>query len=146
MEALKAGGFTFSDYEGMIKQMKKGTLVVDDISHHELEKLIDIYKPDLICSGIKDKFVIEKMGIPCKQLHSYDYGGPYAAFTGAANFYREIDRMLSTKIWKYVVPPWEKDPELAASLVHPAKTGAKTAATESTTWKRPDAVSEEVCD
>ena len=89
--------------------MKKNTLVIDDISHHEIEKLVEIYKPDIICSGIKDKFVIEKMGIPCKQLHSYDYGGPYAAFTGAANFYKEIDRMLHTKVWKFVVPPWMKD-------------------------------------
>ena len=139
MEALKAGGFSFSDYEGMMVEMKKGTLVIDDISHHELEKLIEIYKPDLICSGIKDKFVIEKMGIPCKQLHSYDYGGPYAAFGGAINFYKEIDRMLSTKIWKYVVPPWEKEPELAVTLVHPAKNGAKRKG-ESKTWRASAAV------
>ncbi len=49
------------------------------------------------------------MGVPCKQLHSYDYGGPYTAFEGAANFYREVDRMLHTKIWKYVVPTWMKE-------------------------------------
>jgi nitrogenase molybdenum-iron protein alpha chain len=49
------------------------------------------------------------MGVPCKQLHSYDYGGPYAAFTGAINFYKEVDRMLSSKVWSYVVPPWVKD-------------------------------------
>ena len=34
--------------------------------------------------------------MPCKQLHSYDYGGPYAGFQGAVNFYREIDRMVNT--------------------------------------------------
>jgi nitrogenase molybdenum-iron protein alpha chain len=105
----EAGGFTFKDYEGMMAEMKKGTLVIDDISHHEIEKLIEIYKPDIIGSGIKDKFVIEKMGVPCKQLHSYDYSGPYAAFTGAANFYREVDRMVNTKVWKLVTPPWEKN-------------------------------------
>ncbi len=111
-------GLSFSEYEGMMAQMKKDTLVIDDISHYEIEKLIEIYKPDLVCSGIKDKFVIEKMGVPCKQLHSYDYGGPYASFSGAANFYREVDRMLSTKIWKFVVPPWEKEPQLEANFVH----------------------------
>ncbi len=137
LEALKAGGFSFSDYEGMMAQMKKGTLIIDDISHHEIEKLIQIYKPDLVCSGIKDKFVIEKMGVPCKQLHSYDYGGPYAGFAGAANFYREIDRMLSTKVWKFVVPPWEKEPQLAATLVHPSKTnGAKRNVESPKAWKR----------
>jgi nitrogenase molybdenum-iron protein alpha chain len=108
LKALESNGFNFSDYEGMMAQMKKDTLVIDDISHHELEKLIEIYKPDIVCSGIKDKFVVEKMGVPCKQLHSYDYQGPYASFTGAANFYREIDRMLNTQIWKMIVPPWER--------------------------------------
>src|ERR1039457_5680206 len=56
--ALEAGGFNFKDYEGMMVEMKKLTLVIDDISHHEMEKLIEIYKPDIIGSGIKDKFVI----------------------------------------------------------------------------------------
>ncbi len=106
---LEDSGFTFSDYNGMMVEMKKNTLVIDDISHHEIEKLIKLWKPDIIGSGIKDKFVVEKMGVPCKQLHSYDYGGPYAVFTGAANFYREVDRMLHTKVWQFVVPPWQKD-------------------------------------
>ena len=52
---------------------------------------------------------IQKMGIPCKQLHSYDYGGPYAGFRGAINFYREIDRMVNTRIWSFIKPPWEKE-------------------------------------
>ena len=109
MKALEAGGLTFKEYTGMMSDMKKNTLVIDDISHHEIEKLIELRQPDIICSGIKDKFIIEKMGIPCKQLHSYDYGGPYTGFTGAANFYQEMDRMLHTKIWKYVVPAWMSD-------------------------------------
>jgi nitrogenase molybdenum-iron protein alpha chain len=116
LERLKAAGFSFKDYDGMMREMRKRTLVIDDISHHEMEKLIEIYRPDVICSGIKDKFVIEKMGVPCKQLHSYDYAGPYAAFTGAANFYREIDRMVSSKLWKYATPPWKHSPELGARL------------------------------
>ena len=93
----------------MMSEMKKRALVIDDISHYELEKLIETWKPDIIGSGIKDKYIVEKMGVPCKQLHSYDYGGPYAAFTGAINFYKEVDRMLSSKVWSYVVPPWVKD-------------------------------------
>jgi nitrogenase molybdenum-iron protein alpha chain len=117
LAALEAGGFSFKDYSGMMAAMKKNVLVIDDISHHEMEKLVELAKPDIICSGIKDKFVVEKMGIPCKQLHSYDYGGPYAAFTGAANFYKEIDRMLHTKVWKFVVPPWLKDPRPQAEPI-----------------------------
>lgn len=142
MAALQAGGFSFKDYEGMMAEMKKNTLVIDDISHHEMEKLIEIYKPDIIGSGIKDKFVVEKMGVPCKQLHSYDYSGPYAAFTGAANFYREVDRMVNTKIWKHTTPPWEKDPQAAPALVHPARVnGGKKA--EAKSWRKPAASADE---
>jgi nitrogenase molybdenum-iron protein alpha chain len=65
------------------------------------------------------------MGVPCKQLHSYDYGGPYAAFTGAANFYQEVDRMVNTKVWKYATPSWERDPQLRASLVSRPKGAAR---------------------
>jgi len=118
---LQAAGFSFKDYDGMMREMRRRSLVIDDISHHEMEKLIEIYRPDIICSGIKDKFVVEKMGVPCKQLHSYDYAGPYAAFTGAANFYREIDRMVNSKLWKYTSPPWKRSPELAARLTMPPK-------------------------
>ena len=48
------------------------------------------------------------MGVPCKQLHSYDYGGPYAGFRGAINFYREIDRMVNTPAsGRLIHAPWE---------------------------------------
>jgi len=110
-KSLEESGFSFSDYEGMMKQMTKESLVIDDISHHEMEKLIELYKPDVIGSGVKDKYVIEKMGVPCKQLHSYDYGGPYAGFKGAINFYKEIDRMTSTKVWKLIRAPWQDGAE-----------------------------------
>jgi len=110
-KGLEESGFSFSDYEGMMRQMAKDTLVIDDISHHELEKLIELYKPDVIGSGVKDKYVIEKMGVPCKHLHSYDYGGPYAGFKGAINFFKEIDRMTSTTVWKLKNAPWHKPSE-----------------------------------
>ena len=104
--ALAAGGLRLGEYEGMMAEMAKGALVVDDISHRELERLIEEYRPAVVCSGIKDKYVIEKMGVPCKQLHNYDYGGPYAGFRGAMNFYAEIDRMVSAPVWRLVPPPW----------------------------------------
>ena len=70
--------------------------------------MIELYKPDIFCAGIKEKYVVQKMGVPCKQLHSYDIGGPYAGFEGAANFYREIDRLVNTRIWKLITPPWQE--------------------------------------
>lgn len=115
LNALEKKGISFGSYEGMIPDMSEGSFVVDDVSHYEMEKLIEIYKPSIFCAGIKEKYVVQKMGVPLKQLHSYDYGGPYAGFSGAINFYREIDRMVNTKIWNYLQAPWDKNPELRAT-------------------------------
>ncbi|MBF0303358.1 MAG: nitrogenase molybdenum-iron protein alpha chain [Desulfamplus sp.] len=115
--ALEADGFKFKDYDGMMNDMDSGSLVIDDVSQYETEKLLEIYKPDIYCAGIKEKYVIQKSGIPMKQLHSYDSGGPYAGFRGAVNFYKEIDRMVNSKVWKYIDAPWQSSPELSATYV-----------------------------
>jgi nitrogenase molybdenum-iron protein alpha chain len=114
---MERAGLTFKDYQGMMAEMLNGALVIDDISQFETEKLIEVYRPDIICAGIKEKFAIQKSGIPMKQLHSYDSGGPYAGFKGAINFYREIDRLVNSKVWKYLKAPWQEHPELAAKYV-----------------------------
>lgn len=111
---LEEKGIKLSEYTGMIPDMKKNTLVIDDLNHYEAEKLVEIYKPDIFCAGIKEKYVIQKSGIPMKQLHSYDYSGPYAGFKGAINYYKEIDRLVNSKVWSYVKAPWQKSPELSA--------------------------------
>jgi len=106
LEALQAQGLEVSEYRGMMSDMADQSLIVDDVSHWETEKLIASYKPDIFCAGIKEKYVVQKAGIPLKQLHSYDYGGPYAGFKGAVNFYRDIDKMIATVIWKKLRAPW----------------------------------------
>jgi len=115
LEALCKSGLDFSDYAGMMPAMENGALVIDDISQHETDRMIETFKPDLFCAGIKEKYTIQKHGIPMKQLHSYDYGGPYAGFKGAINFYHEIDRMVNSRVWSYLKSPWQKNPELAAT-------------------------------
>jgi len=117
LERLAAKGFRFHDYDGMIPEMYKGALVIDDISHHEMDMLIEKYHPAVFCAGIKEKYCVQKMGIPLKQLHNYDYGGPYAGFQGAINFYKEIDRMVNAKVWKLIHAPWESAPQLTAEFV-----------------------------
>ena len=109
LEELKTKGLEINGYEGMMKQMQKKSLVIDDVSHYESEKLIELYKPDIFCAGIKEKYVVQKMGVPLKQLHSYDYGGPYTGFEGAINFYKDIDRMVNNPVWKLIKAPWEKE-------------------------------------
>lgn len=108
LEWMKAEGL-IGKYDGMIPDMGEGTLVIDDVSHHELEILIKRFQPDIIGSGIKDKYVIEKWGVPCKQLHNYDYGGPFAGFKGAVNFAKDIDMRINGPAWKHIATPWKKD-------------------------------------
>jgi nitrogenase molybdenum-iron protein alpha chain len=115
LAAMKDMGLEISEYYGMMSEMSGDSLVIDDISHYEMEKLLEIYRPDIFCAGIKEKYAVQKNGIPLKQLHNYDYGGPYAGFRGAINFYRDIDAMLSSRIWSHIKAPWEKNPELKAT-------------------------------
>ena len=118
LKALEKEGLEFNGYEGMMAEMKKGTLVIDDLSHYEMEKLIEMYHPDIFCAGIKEKFCVQKMGIPLKQLHNYDYGGPYAAFEGAINFYKDIEQIACCSIWKEMKAPWEKEDIVEAEYVY----------------------------
>ena len=74
LKALEAEGLEFNQYDGMMAEMKKGSLVIDDLSHYEMEKLIEKYHPDVFCAGVKEKYCVQKMGIPLKQLHNYDSG------------------------------------------------------------------------
>jgi nitrogenase molybdenum-iron protein alpha chain len=114
-EELKAGG-VIDSYGGMWEDMKDGTLAIDDVSHAELDLLIRKFRPDVVCSGIKDKYVIEKYGVPSKQLHNYDYSGPFAGFRGAVNFAREIDMLVHNPAWRLARAPWEVAPTLTAEL------------------------------
>jgi nitrogenase molybdenum-iron protein alpha chain len=118
LEARERHGVRLKEYEGMMPDMEEGAYVIDDISQYETEKLIELYKPAIFCAGIKEKYMVQKHGIPMKQLHSYDSGGPYAVYQGAINFYYEIDRMVNSKVWDHIKAPWEKSPELAAMYVY----------------------------
>lgn len=117
-------GYTLREYDGMMAEMKDQTLIIDDISHSEAERLIKMVRPDVFCAGIKEKYSVQKMGVPCKQLHNYDYGGPYAGFVGAINFYEEIDRMVNARIWSRVQPPWENG-NVPAEAISPLPTSTE---------------------
>lgn len=105
-----------SNYKGMIHEMGDGTVAIDDINHYETEFFIKALKPDMFGSGIKDKYMIQKMGVFSKQMHSYDYSGPYAGFKGAVNFARDIAAGMNTSAWQYVVSPWKKEPIILGQM------------------------------
>ncbi|ADU62040.1 MAG: nitrogenase component I subunit alpha [Pseudodesulfovibrio sp.] len=117
IKALEDAGYKFKHYDGLNRDMDKGSIIIDDLNQYEAEKLVELLKPDIFCAGIKEKFSIQKLGVPMKQLHSYDSGGPYAGFKGAVNFYKEIDRLVSSKVWSYMKAPWQQNPELTATFV-----------------------------
>jgi len=105
-----------SFYAGMNIEMTDGKVIVDDINQYETDELIKLMKPDIFASGIKDKYVVQKMGIPAKQLHSYDYSGPYAGFNGAVNFARDVSMGFASPTWNYIVPPWKNQPLLTGTV------------------------------
>jgi nitrogenase molybdenum-iron protein alpha chain len=117
LAALEDAGLKFKHYDGLAPEMDEKSLIIDDLNQYEAEKLVELMKPDIFCAGIKEKFSIMKLGVPMKQLHSYDSGGPYAGFKGAINFYAEIDRLTSSNVWSYLKAPWQERPELTAAYV-----------------------------
>jgi nitrogenase molybdenum-iron protein alpha chain len=94
------------NYEGMIKDMDDGAFVVDDLNHYETEAFIKLLKPDIFFSGIKDKYVIQKAGVLSRQLHSYDYSGPYSGFRGSLVFGQDLTMGLYAPAWNLITPPW----------------------------------------
>lgn len=112
---LEKNGLKFKEYNGLAPDMDNNTLIIDDLNQYEAEKLIELMRPDIFCGGIKEKYSIQKLGIPMKQLHSYDSGGPYAGFKGAINFYQEIDRLVNSRVWSYMKAPWQENPQLSAT-------------------------------
>jgi len=102
-------GYEFAhtdDYDRTAPEMPDSTVVYDDPSEYEFEKFADALKPDLIGSGIKEKYVFQKMGIPFRQMHSWDYSGPYHGYKGFEVFARDIDMAINSPTWNLVKAPF----------------------------------------
>jgi nitrogenase molybdenum-iron protein alpha chain len=96
------------DYDRTIKEMGNSTLIYDDVTGYEFEEFVKRVKPDLIGSGVKEKYIFQKMGVPFRQMHSWDYSGPYHGYDGFAIFARDMDMTLNNPCWKQVRVPWKK--------------------------------------
>jgi nitrogenase molybdenum-iron protein alpha chain len=104
-----ASGYEFAhndDYERTYPEIDKGTLVFDDASEIELEKWVEAFRPDLVASGVKEKYVFQKAGVPFRQMHSWDYSGPYHAYDGFPIFARDIDMAINSPTWGLVKAPY----------------------------------------
>jgi nitrogenase molybdenum-iron protein alpha chain len=107
---ITGAGYEFAhqdDYDRTAPEMAKGTLIYDDVSEFELEKFVEELKPDLVGSGIKEKYVFQKAGIPFRQMHSWDYSGPYHGYEGFSIFARDIDMAINSPTWGLVKSPFE---------------------------------------
>ena len=104
-------GYEFAhndDYQRTGHYVKDGTLIYDDVTGYELEKFIEGMRPDLVGSGIKEKYPVQKMGIPFRQMHSWDYSGPYHGYDGFAIFARDMDLAINNPVWGLFKAPWKK--------------------------------------
>ncbi len=109
---ISGTGYEFGhndDYQRTGHYVKDGTLIYDDVTGYELEKFVEKIRPDLVGSGIKEKYPVQKMGIPFRQMHSWDYSGPYHGYDGFAIFARDMDLAINNPVWGLFDPPWKKD-------------------------------------
>jgi len=115
-------GYEFAhndDYDRTTKEMGNATLIYDDVTGYEFEEFVKKVKPDLIGSGIKEKYIFQKMGVPFRQMHSWDYSGPYHGYDGFAIFARDMDMTLNNPCWGKLQAPWkETSGETAAKAVN----------------------------
>jgi nitrogenase molybdenum-iron protein alpha chain len=110
MEVVGAG-YEFAhgdDYQRTTHYVKDGTLIYDDTNGFEFEKFAEKIRPDLVGSGVKEKYIFQKMGIPFRQMHSWDYSGPYHGYDGFAIFARDMDMAINSPIWGMTKAPWKK--------------------------------------
>ncbi len=108
MQVIGAG-YEFAhgdDYERTAPELAEATVIFDDVTELELEQFVHKLKPDLVGSGIKEKYVFQKMGLPFRQMHSWDYSGPYHAYLGFPVFARDVDMAINSPTWKLVKAPF----------------------------------------
>lgn len=96
------------DYERTVPELKEGAVIYDDVTHYEFEEFVKKLNPDLVGSGIKEKYVFQKMGLPFRQMHSWDYSGPYHGYEGFKVFAKDMDMALNSPTWDLIKAPWDK--------------------------------------
>lgn len=90
------------DYTRTNDHVEDATIIYDDVTAYEFEEFVKELKPDMIASGIKEKYVFHKMGVPFRQMHSYDYSGPYHGYDGFTIFARDMDMALNSPVFDLV--------------------------------------------
>ncbi|MFN3881860.1 MAG: nitrogenase molybdenum-iron protein alpha chain [Nitrincola lacisaponensis] len=105
------------DYDRTRSDVGNATLIYDDVTGFEFEEFVKRVKPDLVGSGVKEKYIFQKMGVPFRQMHSWDYSGPYHGYDGFAIFAKDMDMTLNNPCWSKLTPPWKQLPEAEQQAV-----------------------------
>ena len=101
-------------YEKMKEECKEGTVIIDDPNSLELEEIIEDYKPDIILSGIKEKYIAHKLGVPSLLIHSYE-NGPYMGFEGFLNLAKDMYSAIYNPVWNMLEFEETEEPEIDGS-------------------------------
>ncbi len=90
------------DYEKINRNLKKaglrGVVIIDAPNELELEEAVKTFKPDFMLTGLKERYLFRKYGVPTINSHSYEQG-PYVAYRGFINFARDIYKAIYHPIW-----------------------------------------------
>jgi len=89
------------DYEKIVSRVKPGTLIIDNPNEFEIEEMIETTRPDLFLTGLKEKYLVRKFGVPTINSHSYEKG-PYAGFRGFVNFARDLYQAVCAPVWEII--------------------------------------------
>jgi len=92
--------------------VKDGTLIYDDVTGYEFEN--SSRKSSRISSAraSKENTCSRRWVVPFRQMHSWDYSGPYhGLWTVSPFFARDMDMAINAPIWKMAKAPWKTVPK-----------------------------------
>ncbi|MCQ8904162.1 MAG: nitrogenase iron-molybdenum cofactor biosynthesis protein NifE [Methanothermobacter sp.] len=87
------------DYLKIIEKSGRELILFDDANPLELSRLLNKYRPDLLVSGAKEKYLSYKLGIPFCEFN-HDRIKPFSGFRGFLNFAEEVDKSVNSRVWK----------------------------------------------
>jgi len=98
------------DYERIRDTVKEGTVIVDDANSTELMRLLKKFKPNLLISGAKEKYIALKLGVAFCDFN-HDRISAFAGFKGFLEFAKEVDGAVSTTVWTVAKSPLRTKPK-----------------------------------
>lgn len=98
------------DYEQISYLVKDGTVIIDDANPLELRELLIRQDANLLVSGVKERYLAYKLGIPFCDFN-HDRVITFEGFDGMVNFAKEIDTTINSPVWNLPVKR-KQDPDL----------------------------------